>query len=172
MSNERTTENAERGRSRLPRRYLVATVAIAVLLSVVFAVIAGTRPATTDPELRFHVLRESYRLGEVVEFVLENLHTSSFCYGGFSPFSISRSMGADWQLVELLDDAATMSIMAPGETLHGGWKAVNDTDRDLLGLAEVAPGDYRVVASGGLCKSQGDPSATPIELIAAFRLTA
>ena len=122
------------------------------------------------PEIRFYVLSDTYRLGETVEFALENRHTLSFCHGGVNPWRVYRLVNDTWERVEVHDDVPAFYSVAPGNARQWSWRAENDPERAEFGLPEVAAGDYRVEVSGSLCLSTSDPDPTAVLVRAAFRL--
>ena len=141
----------ERG-SRSRRRHLL------LLLIVIVAVVAGVSgfliflsPAVV-PELRFYVLKDTYRLGENVESMFENRHTLSFCHGGGNPWEVYRFVNDTWERVEVHEDFAAFYLISPGESRRWTWKAENDPERAQFGLAEVVPGPYRVQVAGALAR--------------------
>lgn len=123
-------------------------------------------------EVRFYTLRSRSEIGETVRFVLENRHTLSFCYGGLSPWTVAREVMGEWRRVELHWDAATLSILPPGESLRGSWRAETEREPwpDEFGLVDVLPGLYHVRIGGALCDRIGDESIEVLELRAYFSL--
>ncbi|HLA47220.1 MAG TPA: hypothetical protein VJ207_06580 [Thermoplasmata archaeon] len=81
-------------------------------------------------------------------------------------------MAGEWKRVEVHDDAAMLSILAPGGSLGGSWRAETDPYREGYGLAEVQPGEYRVTIGGALCDRIGDETVEVLILHAHFVLVA
>ena len=154
------------------RQWVVAVVLVTGLIAVPMAAILWPQPSP-QLEIRFYTLRSTYEIGEGVGFILENRHLKSLCYGGNIPWRVYREVSGTWELVWAARwDAATIWVLAPGESRHWSWGAGNSTGDARF--APVLPGHYRISLGGSMCETVYDYSnlETSIRFFAYFELTA